>query len=49
MTEAKNLSIKEQVEIIQKVLNDPKYFDETQLIDAGIKKKTSEKDTDFDE
>lgn len=49
MTETKKLSLKEQVEIIQKVLNDPKYFDDDQLIEAGIKKKTSEKETNFDE
>lgn len=49
MTEVKTLSIKEQVEIIQKVLNDPNFFDEDQLIEAGIKKKPSEKETNFDE
>lgn len=45
----KKLTITEQVEIIQRVLNDPKFFDEEQLIEAGIKKKPSDKEYDYDE
>ncbi len=49
MSDEKNLSIDEQVAIIQKVLNDSRFFDEQQLIESGIKKKTSEKEFNFDE
>ena len=43
------LTLQQQVEIIQKVLSDSRFFDDQQLIDAGIKKKTVEKEESFDE
>lgn len=49
MAEPRKLTIVEQVEIIQRVLKDPRYFDDEQNIEAGIKKKPVEKEVKFDE
>ena len=47
--EKSSLSIQQQVDIIQKVLSDPQFYDEDQKIEAGIKPWKKEDNFSYDE